>query len=45
MNHPLLVEIQRFAVSSTLYHREEAPEGKKVTAIKFGLLNFSPQFQ
>jgi hypothetical protein len=30
MNNQLLVEIQRFAVSSSIYHRDEPPESKKI---------------
>lgn len=28
MNHPLLLEIQRFAVGKNAFHREEPPEGE-----------------
>ena len=34
MNHPLLIEIQRFAVSSSLYHRDEPPDTTQVLVKK-----------
>lgn len=30
MNHPLLIEIQRFAAGKNAYHRDEPPESKKI---------------
>lgn len=28
MNHPLLIELQKFAIGKNAYHREELPDGE-----------------